>query len=42
VEFEHYDGFPDTTREGDVRISGDFRAEWFTDPDRNMLNVTKM
>jgi catechol 2,3-dioxygenase-like lactoylglutathione lyase family enzyme len=41
VEFEQYD-LPDTTREGDVHIAGDFKAVWFKDPDGNILNVTKM
>jgi catechol-2,3-dioxygenase len=38
VTFEHYD-LPGTTREGDVHVSGDFRAVWFKDPDGNILNV---
>jgi catechol 2,3-dioxygenase-like lactoylglutathione lyase family enzyme len=38
VTFEHYD-LPETTREGDVHMSGDFRAVWFKDPDGNILNV---
>jgi catechol 2,3-dioxygenase-like lactoylglutathione lyase family enzyme len=39
--FEHYD-LPDTTREGDIHTSGDFRAVWFKDPDGNILNVVSM
>jgi catechol-2,3-dioxygenase len=30
---------PDTTREGDVHIAGEFKAVWFKDPDGNILNV---
>jgi catechol 2,3-dioxygenase-like lactoylglutathione lyase family enzyme len=39
VAFEHYDDLPDTTREGDVHIAGEFKAVWFKDPDGNILNV---
>ena len=39
VAFEHYDDLPDTTRDGDVHVSGDFRSVWFRDPDGNILNV---
>ena len=38
VKFEHYD-LPDTTREGDVHISGDIKVAWFKDPDGNILSV---
>src|SRR5262245_45218045 len=38
VTFEHYD-LPDTTREGDVHVMGDFKAVWFKDPDGNILNL---
>jgi catechol-2,3-dioxygenase len=38
VTFEHYD-LPDTTREGDVHMTGDFKAVWFKDPDGNILNL---
>jgi catechol 2,3-dioxygenase-like lactoylglutathione lyase family enzyme len=38
VTFEHYD-LPDTTREGDVHVSGDIRVAWFKDPDGNILNL---
>jgi catechol 2,3-dioxygenase-like lactoylglutathione lyase family enzyme len=38
VQFEHYD-LPDTTREGDVHVSGDTRVAWFKDPDGNILSV---
>ncbi|HEV2853469.1 MAG TPA: VOC family protein [Thermoanaerobaculia bacterium] len=37
VTFEHYDGLPDTTREGDVHVAGDLRLAWFKDPDGNIL-----
>jgi catechol 2,3-dioxygenase-like lactoylglutathione lyase family enzyme len=38
VAFEHYD-LPDTTREGDVHVSGDIRVAWFKDPDGNILSI---
>ena len=38
VAFEHYD-LPDTTREGDVHVMGEFKAVWFKDPDGNILNL---
>ena len=38
VKFEHYD-LPDTTREGDVHVSGDIKVAWFKDPDGNILSV---
>jgi catechol 2,3-dioxygenase-like lactoylglutathione lyase family enzyme len=38
VRFEHYD-FPDTTREGDVHVSGNIKVAWFKDPDGNILSV---
>lgn len=37
VRFEHYDGLPDTTREGDVHVAGDLRLAWLKDPDGNVL-----
>jgi catechol 2,3-dioxygenase-like lactoylglutathione lyase family enzyme len=42
VVFEHYDDLPDTTREGDIHVMGDFRAVWFKDPDGNILNLATM
>ena len=39
VTFEQYD-LPDTTREGDVHILGEFKAVWLKDPDGNILNLT--
>jgi catechol 2,3-dioxygenase-like lactoylglutathione lyase family enzyme len=38
VTFEQYD-LPETTREGDVHLMGDFKAVWFKDPDGNILNL---
>src|SRR6516225_7259507 len=39
VTFERYDELPDTTREGDVHITGEMKSVWFKDPDGNILNV---
>lgn len=36
ITFEHYD-LPDTTRKGDVHISGQTRVAWFKDRDGNIL-----
>jgi hypothetical protein len=36
VRFEHYD-LPDTTRDGDIHITGDIRIAWFKDPDGNIF-----
>jgi catechol 2,3-dioxygenase-like lactoylglutathione lyase family enzyme len=41
VTFEHYD-LPETTREGDVHVTGDFKSVWFKDPDGNILNLVNM
>ena len=38
VKFEHYD-LPDTTRNGDVHVSGHTRVAWFKDPDGNILSL---
>ena len=35
VAFEKYD-MPDTTRDGDVHVSGPLRVAWFKDPDGNI------
>ena len=35
VAFEQYD-LPDTTRNGDVHVTGDQKAAWFKDPDGNI------
>ena len=35
VVFEKYD-LPDTTRKGDVHVTGDQKAAWFKDPDGNI------
>ena len=42
TNFEHYDDLPDTTRDGDVHTSGDFKAVWFKDPDGNILNLVNI
>jgi catechol 2,3-dioxygenase-like lactoylglutathione lyase family enzyme len=39
VTFERYDDLPDTTRDGDVHVTGELRSVWFKDPDGNILNV---
>jgi catechol 2,3-dioxygenase-like lactoylglutathione lyase family enzyme len=39
VTFEHYD-LPDTTRQGDVHVSGTLKVAWFKDPDGNILSLT--
>ena len=36
VSFEHYD-LPDTTRQGDVHVSGGRKVAWCKDPDGNIL-----
>jgi catechol-2,3-dioxygenase len=41
VTFEHYD-LPETTREGDVHMTGEFKAVWLKDPDGNILNLIDM
>ena len=38
VRFEHYD-LPETTRKGDVHVSGDIKVAWFKDPDGNILSL---
>ena len=40
VAFERYDDLPDTTREGDIHLMGEFKSAWFKDPDGNILNLT--
>ena len=35
IAFEKYD-LPDTTRKGDVHVTGDQKAAWFKDPDGNI------
>jgi catechol 2,3-dioxygenase-like lactoylglutathione lyase family enzyme len=35
IAFEKYD-LPDTTREGDVHVTGSQKAAWFKDPDGNI------
>ena len=37
--FEHYDDLPETTREGDVHLFGEFKGVWFKDPDGNILSL---
>ena len=42
VAFERYDDLPETTREGDVHMIGEFKSVWLKDPDGNILNLTNM
>ena len=37
VPFLHYDDMPNTTRHGDVHVSGDRKVAWCHDPDGNIL-----
>ena len=37
VTFEHYDDMPDTSRKGEVHVSGEMKVAWFKDPDGNIL-----
>jgi catechol 2,3-dioxygenase-like lactoylglutathione lyase family enzyme len=39
VSFEHYDGLPEVTREGDVHTAGGFKLAWFKDPDGNIHHL---
>ncbi len=39
VTFEHYDGLPGLTREGDVHRAGDLKLAWFKDPDGNIHHL---
>jgi catechol 2,3-dioxygenase-like lactoylglutathione lyase family enzyme len=39
VSFEHYDGMPEVTREGDVHTAGGFKLAWFKDPDGNIHHL---
>ncbi len=38
VAFEHYD-MPGLARQGDIHVSGNFKAAWFKDPDGNILHI---
>ena len=37
VPFLHYDDMPETTRQGDIHVSGDHKVAWCHDPDGNIL-----
>jgi catechol 2,3-dioxygenase-like lactoylglutathione lyase family enzyme len=39
VTFEHYDGLPQVTRQGDVHRVGDLKLAWFKDPDDNIHHL---
>ncbi len=38
VRFEHYD-LPETTRQGDIHVSGKTKVAWLKDPDGNILSL---
>ena len=42
VSFEHYDGMPEVTRQGDVHKVGDLKLAWFKDPDGNIHHLISM
>ena len=39
VAFEHYDGLPEVTREGDIHKTGGLKLAWFKDPDGNIHHL---
>jgi catechol 2,3-dioxygenase-like lactoylglutathione lyase family enzyme len=39
IHFEHYDDMPETTRHGDIHLSGDVKVAWFKDPDGNIISL---
>jgi catechol 2,3-dioxygenase-like lactoylglutathione lyase family enzyme len=39
VTFEHYDGLPQVTREGDVHHAMGLKLAWFKDPDGNIHHL---
>jgi catechol 2,3-dioxygenase-like lactoylglutathione lyase family enzyme len=39
VAFEHYDGLPEVTRDGDIHRVGDMKLAWFKDPDGNIHHL---
>ena len=39
VKFEHYDDLPETSRKGDIHVSGSTKVAWFKDPDGNILSI---
>lgn len=39
VSFEHYDGMPEVTRQGDVHKVGDLKLAWFKDLDGNIHHL---
>ncbi|HEX2644394.1 MAG TPA: VOC family protein [Thermoanaerobaculia bacterium] len=42
VAFEHYDGLPDVTRDGDVHTSNGAKLAWFKDPDGNIHHLNSL
>jgi catechol 2,3-dioxygenase-like lactoylglutathione lyase family enzyme len=39
VSFEHYDGLPEVTRDGDIHHSNGLKLAWFKDPDGNIHHL---
>ena len=39
VPFEHYDGLPQVTRDGDVHHAQGLKLAWFKDPDGNLHHL---
>jgi hypothetical protein len=42
VAFEHYDGLPNVTREGDVHRSDNLKLAWFKDPEGNIHHLINL
>jgi catechol 2,3-dioxygenase-like lactoylglutathione lyase family enzyme len=42
VTFEHYDGLPDVSRDGDVHTSNGAKLAWFKDPDGNIHHLNSI
>lgn len=42
VPFEHYDGLPQVTREGDVHHAEGLKLAWFKDPDGNLHHLISL
>jgi catechol 2,3-dioxygenase-like lactoylglutathione lyase family enzyme len=42
VTFEHYDGLPGLTRDGDVHHGDNLKLAWFKDPDGNIHHLISL